>query len=364
MGKIVQHEDLLEVLEGRARILVPKSYTLKGPGSARGGPFYNREMGFSRDVSILLLEALGSDVRRVLDGLSSTGVLGIRFALEAGGGFEITLNDRRRDAQRLIRKNIRLNGVRGATVSGEDLNVLLNQGHFDYVDVDPFGSPIPFLDGALRALRPKGYLAVTATDTAALSGAYPRTCLRRYGAMPARVTFRHEVGVRILVGAVVRSAAKYDLAAKPLLAFWRGHYYRSFFAIDSGARRADSVLEGIGYVDYLDGARTVGTRGDIGPLWTGSLYSGELLERVKVKDYMLGTVSRYHEVWSEEAEAPPLFYTTDEVASRLHVSPPSVDAAMEALVEAGFVAHRTTFHPKGIKTTATWDEILRLLGSF
>ena len=43
------------------------------------------------------------------------------------------------------------------------------QGSFQWIDVDPFGSPITFIDGALQALGRVGVLEVTATDTAALT---------------------------------------------------------------------------------------------------------------------------------------------------------------------------------------------------
>ncbi|MCU0373510.1 MAG: ATP-binding protein, partial [Ignavibacteria bacterium] len=41
---------------------------------------------------------------------------------------------------------------------------------FDYIDIDPFGSPCPFLDAAIKRLSRGGILAVTATDTSALAG--------------------------------------------------------------------------------------------------------------------------------------------------------------------------------------------------
>ncbi|MEE9236375.1 MAG: tRNA (guanine(26)-N(2))-dimethyltransferase [Thermoplasmata archaeon] len=363
MGEIDLAGDLVEVREGLARILVPKAHTVRGPGKVVGSPFYNRAMAFPRHISVLVMEALSSKVRRVLDGLASCGVLGIRCALEAHGSFEITLNDRRRDAHDLVKKNLEINGVLGARVLCEDLNVLLCREHFDYVDVDPFGSPVRFVDNALRSLSPRGLLAITATDTAALAGNYPRTCLRRYGAVSVRSPFSHEVGLRILVGSIVRSAGRYDLAARPLLAFWREHYYKVFFEITSGARRSDEAVSHLGYAEYQPrGIRTMSSDGQIGPLWTGPLCELALLESFKPQDYMPAVVNRYIEIWQEEAVAPPLLYTTDEVASVLHIPAPPLHRVLETLREAGFEASRTTFHPKGFKTSADWEELYRLLG--
>lgn len=89
-----------------------------------------------------------------------------------------------------------------------------NFRYFDFLDLDPFGSPVEFLDTALRSVRRNGVLAVTATDTGVLCGAYRNACLRKYLAEPIRGPLCHEAGLRILIGTVVRYAAKYDLGSK------------------------------------------------------------------------------------------------------------------------------------------------------
>jgi len=41
---------------------------------------------------------------------------------------------------------------------------------FDVLDLDPYGAPTPFLDGAVQAVSEGGLLCVTATDMAVLCG--------------------------------------------------------------------------------------------------------------------------------------------------------------------------------------------------
>lgn len=353
----------MEVREGRVRILVPKAHTVKGPGKVGGVPFYNETMAFPRHVAVLFVDAVGGAVTRILDGLSSSGVLGIRIAVETRGAHDITLNDWRKDSHLLIRKNLELNGVRDARSMREDLNLLLTRERFDYVDVDPFGSSARFVDSAFRSLRRGGYLSLTATDTATLAGTYPRVCVRRYGAMPARGPIQHELAVRILTGFAVRYGATHDLAVHPVLSLWREHYYKVFLQVLAGARRADEALLNIGRVDYqVGGERRVAAEGSIGPLWTGPLHDRQLLTILSPRDYMPRVVSRYHELWLEEAEAPPLFYTTDEVARACRISPPGLPRVLDILVGAGFEAYRTSFDPKGFKTTAAWADVFRLFG--
>ncbi|MFQ6012637.1 MAG: tRNA (guanine(10)-N(2))-dimethyltransferase [Thermoplasmata archaeon] len=362
MGTVTRGADLIPVQEGLAEVLVPADHARRGPGKVGGGPFYNAAMATPRHVSILFLTTIGEHVRRVLDGLAATGIQGIRFALEVPAPLEISLNDRRPESCDLIRENAARNGLSEVRVRCQDLNALLTTERFDYVDVDPFGSPAPFVENALRSLRPSGYLAVTATDTAPLAGTYPRTCRRRYGAVPLRAPFRHEVGLRILAGFVLRSAARLDLAARPLLSLWRGHYYKLFFRLQSGARRADAALRQLGYVAYREGKeRVLGTVGEAGPLWAGPLHDGDLLARLRVPAYMPASLERLVETWREEADAPPLFYTTDEVAHHLRISPPPLAETLRRLAEAGFTGHRTSLDPKGFKTDAGWEDVLRLL---
>lgn len=361
MGAL-EAEELVEVQEGWARLLVPRQHAREGPGTVAGRPFYNAAMALPRHVSVLVLGAVAHEAPRVLDALAGTGVLGIRLAREVPGDRAITLNDRRPDAAALIRRNLKRNGLE-ARVTSEDANLLLCRERFDYVDLDPFGSPVPFLDSALRALAPRGVLALTATDTAPLAGTYPRTCRRRYGATPLKGPSGHEVGLRILSGFVVRMAAKVDLAARPLLCLWWGHVYKTFFALRRGARRADAALEALGFVQPgPTGPPRVAAEGPVGPLWTGPLHEAALLERMAIPEHLPAEVARLLELWRAEADAPPFFFTTDELARRIRSSPPPLGRTLRTLREAGYGACRTSLHPKGVKTDAPWEEILSLLG--
>ena len=54
----------------------------------------------------------------------------------------------------------------GIKFQNEDARLAMIQGSFQWIDVDPFGSPVTFIDAALQALGRVGVLEVTATDTA------------------------------------------------------------------------------------------------------------------------------------------------------------------------------------------------------
>jgi tRNA (guanine26-N2/guanine27-N2)-dimethyltransferase len=47
---------------------------------------------------------------------------------------------------------------------------------FTIIDLDPYGGPNKFLDGAIQSIEEGGLLMVTATDMAVLAGNSPESC--------------------------------------------------------------------------------------------------------------------------------------------------------------------------------------------
>ncbi len=359
--------ELIMVREGVTDLLVPGDFCKKGPGSRTSEVFYNRQMEFGRDISVLFGREVFQEGQRILDGLAATGARGLRLANECGVRAEFVLNDRDLRAAVLMKQNAELNSLGHVTIHCRDLRSLLADEQFDYIDIDPFGTPVEFIDAALQSCRNRGVIAITATDTAPLYGAYPRTCLRRYGALSAKSPFAHETGLRILIGFVVREAAKLDRAVEPLLCYHADHYFRCYLRIVNGAMRADAAMGKLGFVSYdkktmrREMALERASKSDAGPLWAGSLHSKDLVRAMRTTGD-LGTAPRCAkmiEIWREEASVPPMFYSMDELARRTKLSPPKLAEFIEHLAEKGASASRTHFDPKGIKTDAPLAELLR-----
>lgn len=351
------------VREGEVELRVPEVKSTRGPGKRGDAVFYNPAMEFNRDVNVSIARVLFKRGRTsALDGLAASGARGVRLAREvrAGDGsplLDVTINDHDPEAFHIIQENIHRNCVENATASNMKLGELLARERFRYIDVDPFGSPVPFLDAAVQALENRGVLSVTATDTAPLCGTYPTTCVRRYGARPRKGAEMHEIGLRILVGYVAREGAKYDMAVHPLLSYYADHYFRLYVEMKGGARVADKALANIG---FLDDRVT-------GPLWLGELHDERVL-REMATDERFGTARRlekYIGLWRGEVEMPALFHHSDEVASSIGAETPRIMDIIDALQGAGFRACKTHFHPNGIKTDASREElsdIIRGLG--
>jgi len=237
-----------EVTEGWARVLVPRLDGSTGVPEQRlrsmAPVFYNPVMKTNRDTAVLVLRAHQRLVGRgvaACEPMAGSGVRGIRLALEAEGVERVVMGDLSPTAVRLGELNAERNGVSDRVgFRLLDANLLLALhcypgGRFDYVDVDPYGSPAPFMDTAVRSVNNKGVAAFTATDMAPLCGVNPKACLRKYGAAPLAGSFCHETAVRLVTGAVVRTAAVHERAATPLFSCYSDHYVRVYCRLDSQA---------------------------------------------------------------------------------------------------------------------------------
>jgi tRNA (guanine26-N2/guanine27-N2)-dimethyltransferase len=319
--------------------------------------FYNPLMAFNRDVSVLLLNSLGMRDMRIGLPLAGTGIRGIRFMLELGEGIlgSVRMNDQNPSAAGLIRKNIRKNRMgfspdSDVRVSSVDGNMfLMKSPGFDYIDVDPFGSPNPFLDSAVRRLSRRGILAVTATDTAALCGTYPRACLRKYWAVPRRDEQMHETGLRILIRKVQLVGAQYDKALLPVFSYSKDHYFRVFFRCSKGKAHADRVLAGHG---MHEGA---------GPMWLGRLWDERLADAMHENSPHGCRV--FLRIVSDEARVPVAgFFDVHAAAKEKKAGGlPRMESLLEEMRSQGFLAQRTHFLGTGIRTDMDRKTFMKLI---
>src|SRR5437899_6442535 len=192
-------------------------------------------MAVNRDLSAIVLRRWPQPVNAGLDGLAATGAWGIRMALEAEVRV-LTLNERSEVAVDVLRENVRRNHL-DANIRAGDLRRRLSEAAYDFVDIDPFGPPTPFLPAAFEAPDVAGGIGVTATDTAVLCGTYPDACQRRYDARPLRCPQGAEIGLRILIGYCARLAAARGQSVQPILAFAAAHVVRVLLIVDPKSRR-------------------------------------------------------------------------------------------------------------------------------
>ncbi len=343
------------------------------------GVFFNPRMKLNRDVTCVAVRALG----RVdfLDLLAATGAKGLRVAKECDA--RVHLNDLSKAAVEVIRRNAELNGVE-VSVSCCEANLLLRsvRGCFNFIDVDPFGAPVRFVHNAVAALPSRGFLGVTATDTAPLCGVYPKACLRKYSALPLRGELCKEVGLRILLGFIARECARFGRGMRVLIAHATDHYFRALVEVRSGRRRADDSLEQMGYLltcrrcgerryerGFAPPSGACGCGGEMSPagvLWLGGIASQEFAERmVELAGYLSDPrVTKMLSVIAEEAGVEvPFFYDLHQVGRRRGTGAlRKVEEVVEGLRERGYRASRTHITPTGVRTDAPREVVEELAG--
>jgi len=72
---------------------------------------------------------------------------------------------------------------------------------------------------------------VTATDLSVLCGAHPATCWAKYGAIPAKGNYCHELALRMLLATLSVHAAKYKRYIVPLTSIYVDYYIRVFVRV-------------------------------------------------------------------------------------------------------------------------------------
>ncbi len=388
------------ITEGKAKLLIPKLKAfVKSPSEyapSKAPVFYNPIMELNRDFAVLALQAYQRMVKHeisVCEPLAGCGVRGIRFAVEVEGVKKVLIADINENAFKLANYNVLVNGLgEHVIVKNEDANHLLAQygapyKRFDAIDIDPFGSPVPYLDSAIRALRNNGFIALTATDMAPLCGVHPKACVRKYGGKPLRTEYCHELAVRLLAGCLVTTAAKQNVGIQVVFSHSTDHYIRVYAIIKYGAKKADESIQNMGHVlhcfncfhrettrqlslhEHSGKCSECNSKLNVaGPLWLGKIVDKKFCELMRqgVKKDLAhrSKICKILDLIDAEADASLGYYVVDKMCDKLNLPAPSIKRVIEALQKEGFKACLTHFNSKGIRTDAPAikiEEILKLL---
>lgn len=340
--------------------------------------FFNPAASLNRDVSIALTEAAGGST--FCDSMAGVGARGLRVAREVDGVGSVALVDFNGKALKAARRAAALNKVlrKCEFAESETSSYMFSRFgrdmRFDFVDVDPFGTPVRYLQAALSATADGGVLSVTATDTAVLCGVYPEVSRRRYGATPLNNHFHHETAIRILAGAMVRLGAPLDIGTEPVAAHSTRHYVRVYARVSPGASKADSSLGRLGFISWCPACghtssssepqRMCGECGRkakmAGPLWAGGLAEGKLVQGAGAAASERGLVAAASVLTSLVGVDgfPPWSFSIERICSKLRTGTVAEASVRLRLEEAGHSAMRTPFETTGIKTDAGHAEVL------
>jgi len=330
------------IAEGKAKIKVPEEQKI----SKELPVFYNPVMEFNRTVSILLLKAVENKKMQIALPLGGTGVRAVRFLKELPKSKikQLYINDINKEGFKIIEQNLKLNKVK-AEVSNEDANVfLIKSKGSDYIDIDPFGTPNPFLGSAIKRLARNGILAVTATDTGCLAGTYPKTCLRKYWAIPQRNETMHENGLRILIRKVQLIGADNDKALTPIYSYFKDHYFRVFFRCEKGKKKVDKIIEQHGMFNKA------------GPLWLGQLWDKKLASKISKQ-----SDDKFLKIIEKESKIPIVgFFNIPKICKKHKLKMIKQEEIIKRIKKKGYNAAETHFAPNSLRSDIELKELIKL----
>jgi len=357
------------------------------------GIFYNPHMELCRDLSSLVVAACQDAGDLTLcDGMSATGIRGIRYKLENKNVAKIVFVDMEEKSCSLINENLKLNNLGperlDIEVVNDDFNHVLYRGgnKFNFVEIDPFGSPVPFIRSAILNMRAShtGYLSITATDTAVLCGAQPKACRLHYGSQPLDNYFCHETALRILISYIARVASPLEMGVTPVFSLSKRHYLKVILKVEKGSKPALQSVSQQGFISFCPSCFKVNIVYEpflekeckcdsnskiqwAGPLWLGKLWDSTTLkimsEENQKRNYKnKSEINHLLNTIISEAEIPvPFYYDIHKIADKLRLQIPSFDSIIKKLEERGYKTSRTHFNNHAIKTDADAEEVINAI---
>ena len=333
------------------------SFTAENKQTRDAEVFFNPERKFDRDMNVLLLNTIGRKELSGIDVFGGSGVRGLRLCSETDSFSSFVRNDIK--TYESISKNIEDNkdvlkcGIECTNFNAIDLGA--KGKRYDYIDIDPFGSPIRYSVEAIPSLNLGGIIAVTATDTAALYGKARKACAVKYGAFSYKTQYFREVGLRIMIKRMEEVANLFYRSITPLFFDVRKHYVRVYLKLGRV-----NLSRKIGYIYQcsrcpyrsVEEGSKCGHCGSklvrIGPLWLDKTFDKGLVEKMhdSTDD---GKIGKYLGVLKDESDIP-FFYTTAEISSFTR----TVEKPVESF------GSRTVLDSKGFRSDLDIDRILEM----
>ncbi|HUT79841.1 MAG TPA: tRNA (guanine(10)-N(2))-dimethyltransferase [Candidatus Bathyarchaeia archaeon] len=397
---------LESVIEGKTCVLVPNLEEIKKPSSnfppADAPVFYNKVMEFNRDFALATLRVYKKhytykDELLYCEPMAGSGIRSVRVANEIDG-IKVIINDLNPFAVELVKANIEQLKIQEKTVVyKEDANALMLRlraegSKFDVIDIDPFGSPAPFVDAAAQAISTDGLLAITSTDMATTCGVYPQACIRKYASKPIHSSIGHEITVRMLIGFIATALGRHEKSCQPVFAHSTAHYVRVYVIVKKNITQAKETMENLGYIAHCPQCYSIeSSKGIInsltidcpnchekriigGPYWLGKIFNEqfveELVNELETENEQYFTIKKMkklvsliqNEIEANKSEKAMIgFYDLHEIADKLNLPSPKYEATINELLKKGFITTKTHFRTNSIKTEASMTEIIEAI---
>ncbi len=390
-------DNFIPITEGQTKLLVPQN-SLQEKVPPHFPAFFNPLAKLNRDLSIYIYNIFLNEYSNnknnqitFADAFGGIGARGLRVAVEVPKVSKIYINDINELAITAAKESALLNNVNEKCIFSlnEVCKFLISRPternkRFTIVDLDPFGSPSPFIECVLRAVEDDGLISITATDTAVLSGIYQKVCLRKYFGLSINSIYSNEVATRLIISSTALIAARLGIYVFPIYAHSNRHYFRVYLKASISNSMANKVFDNLGYIKHCfncgernfsniystDLCPICNSKFHVaGQLWTGKLFDKSIISNL-IKNYFSGNfnndkknhhIKQIFDISIEELDDMPYYFSVDEIASKLKTSPKKLSQIIEKVICSGYRASRTIFRPTGLKTNASMSDLLCIL---
>ncbi len=260
-------KDIVE--EGKVKIYLKANLNLDNKyKNGLKDVFYNPVQVFNRDLSLLVslvftkgykekLEAKGKEYKgiRFYDALTASGLRALRFRKEFPEELidKVIGCDMSELAIQIFKKNLKLNNLENDEKiepilkdSNQHMFSIEESEKFHIIDLDPYGSMVPFLYAAIKAIKKGGLLCVTCTDTRVLCGSDKHKCFYLYRSSRGYSHTIEETALRIALQTINTVANFHGKNIKVLLSVQSDFYVRLFVEVIQSRKECWKSINQIG----------------------------------------------------------------------------------------------------------------------
>ncbi|MCA9459279.1 MAG: hypothetical protein KC550_01895 [Nanoarchaeota archaeon] len=368
---------LFKKSENNSNSITEENITIKTYGdkiSKELTVFYNPIMKLNRDLSLLVMKTYFNNSKPIkfCDPMSASGIRELRFLKTIPETFEkITMGDISDTAITNVKKNAKTNKISLKKIELKTQNAIntIAQNYYHVIELDPFGSPLPYIDIACQRIKHEGILSITATDTASLCGTYPKKTLRKYGIKIIKTFCFEELGLRNLIAYCQRQGAKYDKNLIPVISYSQDHYYKIFFKIEDSRKTSLETIKKLKYINYNKETQDIEmqeyeTKESIGKTYIGELNDKEFLKQIKTNLNLIQDSKKITKLIEKlEEEIDQLgYYNPHKLQKQFKIgSEAKFETIENKLKEKGFKVSRPHNNRLGIKTNAKAKDIIKIL---
>ena len=250
--------------------------------------FYNPKMKLNRNIDILFSQVYFNEKNKInlFDGMCSCGIRELKLLKTNPKIIEkINCCDLNKDAVKNFKENLKLNKIKFKNLKIENNNFLdyINKSYYNFIIVDPFGSPTPFLDLSFQKIKHNGIISITATDPAVLCGKYVKTNLRKYKTKIKKTLFYNEIGLRNLITYCINISATYDKKIIPLITFSDKHYYKIILKVIDSKTKATEDIKNLKYFQVNKNQKITTSKYEKNKNFLGKIFTGKINNKPTIK---------------------------------------------------------------------------------